>query len=516
EISPEAATEPGLAGGAPRAAANANPKSERGLYQMDPRMLARYFPQFKGQLTQPAPSPSSAAAAAKVQSKLESIVLEEMPIEGLPLQEVLKVLARESRSRDPEKHGINYLISNVSEIDPAVTGLSGPNPAAAGASLNDLTIHFNLPLRNVRLKDVLDAIVRVAERPIKYSVHDFGVLFSPGPFYSAAGVGDPALGAPMLQVRTFRVDPGTFVASLETAFGIKISVPAPARGEEAVLPKAAQLRLKHAEEDLKTATKLFETGNIGSDEFTRAKQRVEMLRAELDDLKEDLKKRGVARPQVPSREVQKALRQLLVDLGVNMDVANKAVYYNDLTGMVMVRASVEDLELVQAAIETLGGTASAPGMPYGLPGGGVGRLPGMGTSDPGGAAGDFPGTGSKNGGGYGGLGESSDESTAGISSQLPLSRTVRGTGERTDAVIVLGQVSNPCRIELPSSVQWGVLDAIAEAGGFTKLAHTSRIEVTRKGSAQKFDLEALKVANDSTNKFILQSGDIVFVPERSF
>src|SRR5208282_5211873 len=39
---------------------------------------------------------------------------------------------------------------------------------------------FNLPLRNVDLKEVLDAVVRVADHPIQYSVEDYGVVISAG------------------------------------------------------------------------------------------------------------------------------------------------------------------------------------------------------------------------------------------------------------------------------------------------------------------------------------------------
>ena len=56
------------------------------------------------------------------------------------------------------------------------------------------------------------------------------------------------------------------------------------------------------------------------------------------------------------------IRSVLIDvftrLGINMDVPGKTVFYNDLTGIVMVRATFDDLEIVRAAIETLGGAGS--------------------------------------------------------------------------------------------------------------------------------------------------------------
>jgi len=55
----------------------------------------------------------------------------------------------------------------------------------------------------------------------------------------------------------------------------------------------------------------------------------------------------------------------LTQLGINMDVPGKAVFYNDLTGILMVRATFEDLEIVKAAIETLGGSTGEQTAPQG-------------------------------------------------------------------------------------------------------------------------------------------------------
>ena len=41
-----------------------------------------------------------------------------------------------------------------------------------------------------------------------------------------------------------------------------------------------------------------------------------------------------------------------------MDVPGKALFYNDLTGILMVRATTEDLAIVQGAVEMLGGVAN--------------------------------------------------------------------------------------------------------------------------------------------------------------
>lgn len=45
---------------------------------------------------------------------------------------------------------------------------------------------------------------------------------------------------------------------------------------------------------------------------------------------------------------------LLSQLGITLG-GNKSLFYNELTGVVMVRATEEDLQVVRAAMETLGG-----------------------------------------------------------------------------------------------------------------------------------------------------------------
>jgi tetratricopeptide (TPR) repeat protein len=104
--------------------------------------------------------------------------------EGLPLSEVLRTLSEKAKSRDPDKKGINFLFNpnaaaasavttpagGAMAIDPA-TGLPvAAAPAGGGESVDASSINVKLTLSDVRLADVLDAIVLVADHPIKYSV----------------------------------------------------------------------------------------------------------------------------------------------------------------------------------------------------------------------------------------------------------------------------------------------------------------------------------------------------------
>jgi len=168
---------------------------------------------------------------------------------GMPLSEVLKLLSEQCRLGDPERKGVNFLINNNPDlsgpelgrvgatgaglgiggagggggglggfpagagaiqtpamaVDP-VTGMPLPGAAPAGGEQLDVgSFLIKIPsLTDVRLADVLDAIVLVAEHPIKYSIQDYAVVFS-----------SKRAETPELFMRTFRVDPNTFYSGLE-------------------------------------------------------------------------------------------------------------------------------------------------------------------------------------------------------------------------------------------------------------------------------------------------------------
>ncbi len=152
-----------------------------------------------------------------IHSKLDRIHLDTVKYDGLPLGEVIVNLNDEAKRRDPEKRGINFLINPNADtpataaapgtIDPA-TGQPIPAAPAEAVDLNAISIKINPALTDVRLADVLDAITKVAEKPIKYSVEDYAVVFS----LKGADV------AP-LHTRIIKVDPNTFVQGLESVIG---------------------------------------------------------------------------------------------------------------------------------------------------------------------------------------------------------------------------------------------------------------------------------------------------------
>lgn len=121
-------------------------------------------------------------------SKLNRIYLNNVQYDNLPLSEVIRNLSEDVKNHDLEKKGVNFT------INPAA-------PPGETTDVNSVSVKINPALWNIRLADVLDIIVKVADKPIKYSIDDNGIIFSLGAL-------DP------LYMRTFRYDPDKFYERL--------------------------------------------------------------------------------------------------------------------------------------------------------------------------------------------------------------------------------------------------------------------------------------------------------------
>jgi tetratricopeptide (TPR) repeat protein len=161
-----------------------------------------------------------------IYSKLDKIRLDNVKFPGVPLSEVVTYLDDEVRLRDPDKRGINFIIAPTIDSQapaqfgaPGLTTFDATTGAAVPATpqqeqyeLADVVIKIDPALRDIRLADVLDAIVKVADKPIKYSVEEYAVVFS-------KKTPEPQ----QLFTRTFRVNPNTFVQGLEGVYAIDYS-----------------------------------------------------------------------------------------------------------------------------------------------------------------------------------------------------------------------------------------------------------------------------------------------------
>jgi len=123
--------------------------------------------------------------------------------DGLPLSEVIRYMTEQSRLRDPEKKGINFIFNPNVEASAAANGPGGPGglgvpggpvqlngatgaqdltgAAAQPETLDASTVNVKLVMNDISLHDALDAVALVADHPIKYSVEDWGVVFSGKP-----------------------------------------------------------------------------------------------------------------------------------------------------------------------------------------------------------------------------------------------------------------------------------------------------------------------------------------------
>jgi beta-lactamase regulating signal transducer with metallopeptidase domain/type II secretory pathway component GspD/PulD (secretin) len=142
---------------------------------------------------------------------LGNIRLDQVAFDATPLSEVLRFLGDESRKSDPEQRGINFILNqNIDSGTSAAAATLGPDgqPLSPGPAeqfdMGSIAINLKYPITNIRLADVLDAIVKVADRPIKYSIQDYGVVFSARTRQQSTP----------LYVRTFKVDPRTMLEAL--------------------------------------------------------------------------------------------------------------------------------------------------------------------------------------------------------------------------------------------------------------------------------------------------------------
>jgi hypothetical protein len=274
---------------------------------------------------------------------------------------------------DPAAEGINFIISNsldvaspttAPNIDPN-TGLPIPPPAIEPIDIHSTIVR--LPsLRNLRLKDLLDAICKVAEQPIKYTIEHYGVIFSRNPLDQANTMVKEAFrtsDSQVPQVRTFRIDRETLVAGLESAFGISLSDRPLKEDFEA---QKLGVKLRQAQKELDQISNKLKVGADSTEEYGKAQTEKELLEVQLKELQTLANKSGVDRTQQErARDIQDSLKRVFSQLGINMSAMNKALVYNELTGILLVRATLADLKIAEAAIETLGGAGidqSRPGV----------------------------------------------------------------------------------------------------------------------------------------------------------
>lgn len=85
-------------------------------------------------------------------------------------------------------------------------------------------------------------------------------------------------------------------------------------------------------------------------------------------------------------------------------------------------------------------------------------------------------------------------------------------------VQVLGAVNQPGAIAFTPEAKMGLLEAIARAGGFSRLAERRKVRLTRTtpdGKSENYLINTDDlIQGNSTDKWLLVKGDVIYVPER--
>ena len=139
----------------------------------------------------------------QIYEKLNTIVFDKVAFPNLQLSEVVRNLAEQTQRRDVDQVGVNFLL-NRSKPPASTTPVAGGGvpgfPTGSGApqtfdpttgqpivnlpnsasdvDLGAVMVSLDPSLRNLSLKDLLEAIVKSADRPITYRMLDYGVEFS--------------------------------------------------------------------------------------------------------------------------------------------------------------------------------------------------------------------------------------------------------------------------------------------------------------------------------------------------
>jgi general secretion pathway protein D len=299
-----------------------------------------------------------------IYSKLDRIRLDTLTYDGLPLSEVVKSLSEQARLRDPERRGINIIVSANADppsappapIDPATglpvaTGAAPPEPIDLGST----TIRIVPPLTDITLGQALDAIQRVADRPIKYSVEDYAIVFTP-----------KATETPPLYTRTFKIDPNTFVQGLKGVVGFDFGVSGDQQGgggggggggrggggggrgggggggggQQGEQPLGASYLGTFL------APQLGGTGGGGGQGQGQGGPYVPPFQQWVLP--------GVRHLTVetPTRDYIEVVRQFFLAAGVDL-APPKAIFFNDRLGVLMVRGTLQDLDIIEQAVQML-------------------------------------------------------------------------------------------------------------------------------------------------------------------
>jgi len=274
-------------------------------------------------------------ARQRLYSKLEQIVLKKIAFDAVPLSEVVKILSAEARKLDPEKRGVNFLIN------------ASASPAAQSDDVGSTTVTVKRPLTDITIHKALDAVIKCADRPIKYSVEDYAIVFSA-----------KARENPTLHTRWFKVDPEAFAKGLQGVTATKFENTGGVGGEGVVHLGGGFPGQRGGGQ-----------GGFGQQSGSPSYVGVSVTGAfgglgrggQFDQQQPQPGARGAPgqagqqggagiRNLTDTDEASAVVRAYFLAAGVNLDPP-KSVFFNERLGQLMVRATLEDLDTIEQAIQ---------------------------------------------------------------------------------------------------------------------------------------------------------------------
>jgi beta-lactamase regulating signal transducer with metallopeptidase domain len=293
----------------------------------------------------------------EIWSRLNRIHVDEVSFDNVPLNDVLKNLSRRSWNLDPEKRGINFI------VNPGKITINGEE-----TDVRQIPIRIVPGLVDVRLVDLADAIVKVADARIKYAIEDDAVVFSPK--------GPDAL---PLYTRIFKVDPMTFEESVNTLPPLDpTSLPwlnEPTVGNlgpgKSYLARIRQFFLnigvglnppksvfyKDLDGRLVVRATLQELDTIDAalkelrpSAPTNQTLYVRIIKVDPTSLFEGLKSATGSQPTMAT--LQKTLAAFFTSRGAEIKPP-KSIFFNDRDGTLVIRASLQDLDTIEQAVQVL-------------------------------------------------------------------------------------------------------------------------------------------------------------------
>lgn len=119
----------------------------------------------------------------RIEKMLDEIVILKVAFDGYPMSDVVEELIARTKRLDSEGKGIAFVLANG---PPPIGKLKGaplelPDPGVGAGPIADVVVNLATPLKNLKLRHVLDAVVKTADIPIRYFVEERAVVFEIGP-----------------------------------------------------------------------------------------------------------------------------------------------------------------------------------------------------------------------------------------------------------------------------------------------------------------------------------------------